>query len=150
MGLEEALNNAQFEGLIHRARVNLIYTHAWLQEGIRQFLEPYGITQPQFNALRILRGVHPEALSTKDLTSRMIDRATDASRLVDRLQRKGWVQKEPCAHDRRRVDVRICQKGLALLSEIDQNRKALDELLSRLSEAELVQLNELLDKIRGD
>ncbi|MEM1043181.1 MAG: MarR family transcriptional regulator [Bacteroidota bacterium] len=136
----------------HRLRVNLLYTATWLQDRIRAFLEPHDLTQPQFNILRILRGQHRTGagtLSTSCLRKRMIDRASDTSRLVDRLVARGLVSKQPCTEDRRRVDVRITEAGLALLDEIDAGLAGLDAVTGALSDADAERLNALLDRLHG-
>ncbi|MBL8000022.1 MAG: MarR family transcriptional regulator, partial [Candidatus Kapabacteria bacterium] len=80
---------------------------------------------------------------------RMIDRAPDTSRIVDRMISKGLVEKKPCKNDKRRVDVVISKKGLALLEEIDRDQEALERYAHALTNKEARQLNDLLDKLKG-
>lgn len=133
----------------HRLRVNLLYTAGWLQGRIRSRLEPHGLSPQQFNALCILRSVHPEPLSTADLRERMFDRSSDTSRLVDRLVARGWVTKAPCCEDRRRVDVTLTDAGLRLVCELDRLTTDLDATTGGLTDAEAAHLNVLLNKLRG-
>lgn len=132
----------------HHLRTNLLRVSGWLRFEINALLEPFDITQPQFNILRILRGQRGQAISTQEIRERMIDsKMSDASRLVDRLAAKGLLTKTPSTTDKRLVDVLISAQGLAVLSEIDTKMKALDELLTCLSADEAQVLNRLLDKL---
>jgi len=129
--------------------VNLIYTHSWLVSKIQAILSEFDITPQQFNILRILRGQHPSPASITLLKERMLDKMSDASRLVDRLIQKGLVERKVCTSDRRKVDVIITDKGLKLLEEIDKTNEETDSYLKNLTLNEAKKLNELLDKLRG-
>jgi MarR family transcriptional regulator, multiple gene regulator MgrA len=102
----------------------------------------------QYNILRILRGQHPKGTNINMLKERMLDRMSDVSRLVERLRKAGLVERKSSEVDRRAVDVKITDKGLALLQEIDLELPDLEDSLKlSLSEDEALQLNHLLDKI---
>jgi DNA-binding MarR family transcriptional regulator len=132
----------------HHLRTNLLRVAGWLRFEINTLLEPFGITQPQFNILRILRGQRGHAISTQEIRERMIDsKMSDTSRLVDRLAAKGLVTKAPSTVDKRLVDVMISAQGLAVLGDIDTKMNALDELLTSISAEEAQVLNRLLDKL---
>ena len=137
-----------FENEYQRLRTNLMLSANWLSNEMRAFLEPFDITQKQFNILRILRGVHPDSLPIQDVRDRMIDKMSDASRLIDRLVRKGFVEKCPCPTDRRSNRAFITQQGIDLLQKIDGRMADLDAVMYRLGESEARQLNELLDQMR--
>ena len=107
------------------------------------------ITPQQFNILRILRGSHPQPLSTLQIRERMLDKMSDTSRIVDRLIAKGLVKKGICKTDRRLVDVMITEKGKKMLERLDERQDELDNIMGNLSEKEAATLSELLDKIRG-
>lgn len=145
--------NDQFQQQIfsnewHKLRVNLLHTGSWLRGEVTSFLKPFEITQQQFNILCILRDQHPQALSTQQLRERLVDRMSDTSRLVDRLQQKKLVCKEECSQDKRLVDINITEKGLQLLCQIDAAMPQLDEVLQTLTEKEATFLNKLLERIR--
>jgi DNA-binding MarR family transcriptional regulator len=110
--------------------------------------EPFEVTQQQFNILRILRGAG-KPLSTLQIRQRMLDKMSDTSRLVDRLIKKGLVNKSVSAGDRRLVDVELTEKGKLLLQKMDGLNTDLDAVLQQLSVEEAEKLNELLDKIRS-
>ncbi len=148
MKIEEAIQQKNFKSEKQKLMANLLYSGLWIKENIKSFLEPYSITQQQFNILRILRGAKGEPLSTLQIRERMIDKMSDTSRLVDRLQLKELVRKNPCPHDKRLVQVYISDKGMDVLSKIDEQYKNFHSCLSGLSDDEMKQLNDLLDKMR--
>lgn len=148
MKLEEAINQKKFKNEWQKATINIIYTYSWMTTHIRAFLKTYGVTLQQYNVLRILRGAHPKPISTSTIRERMMDKMSDASRIVDRLEKKGLIIKQICTHDRRLVDILISPKGLDLLAEVDKEGEKLEVGRSVLSETEAMLLNNLLDKLR--
>lgn len=145
---EELLQSRSFRSDKERLIVTIMRTHAWICEQLQHELEPYGITQQQYNVLRILRGsTHP--LSTCDIRRRMIDRASDTSRIVDRLVEKGVVEKTRDGRDRRRIEVRITQKGLALLETLDSVVRRFHQRADVLSPEQRKLVAELLDRLRS-
>ncbi|MFN3561658.1 MAG: MarR family winged helix-turn-helix transcriptional regulator [Chloroherpetonaceae bacterium] len=149
MKLEDEIKQTKpFQDEFHKVEVNLIYTYHWLQSHAQERLNGTDITLQQYNILRILRGQYPNPATIVLLKERMLDRECDASRLVDRLVQKALVSRTICSHDRRKVNVLITQKGLALLKLIDQRENFLKQHAT-LSEAEAKTLNALLDKLRG-
>lgn len=150
MAIDEEIKSKRFANEWHKLRVNLLFTTNWLQNNIKSFLKPFGITQKQFNILRILRGHKGEVyLSILEIRERMIDKMSDASRIVDRLAKKGLVAKHPCTMDKRTTRIQILPPGLALLSKIDSEEAKMDRLTSGISQKEAAQINKLLDKMRG-
>ncbi len=149
MKLEEEISQKHFRNEYHKAAVNVVYTFNWLNNHNVVFFKPLGITTQQFNILRILRGQHPKPATIKLIKERMLDKMSDASRIVEKLRIKGLVERNICSHDRRNVDVCITQKGLDLLSQIDLRNDEADQKFSALNPEEIKQLNDLLDKLRG-
>ncbi|MGK9476736.1 MarR family winged helix-turn-helix transcriptional regulator [Melioribacter sp. OK-6-Me] len=149
MRLEEEIKQKKFRNEFHKLAVNLYYTNNWLLNIHKSIFERFGITPNQFNILRILRGQYPESASVNLLKARMLDKTSDASRLVERLRIKGLVERNQCPNDRRRTNVIITDKGLKLLNDIDRHDDEFDRALSNLSENEAKLLNTLLDKLRG-
>jgi len=148
MKIEEEIHQSHFRNELQKASLNLLFTSGWLSNRHKESFKPYGITPQQYNVLRILRGSLPKTISTSEIKSRMLDRNSDVSRIVDRLNVKGWIIKKPCPADRRLVDVTITEKGLNLLTEMDTKVEMLENSLGKLSEEEANRLNQLLDKIR--
>ncbi len=149
MKLEEEISQKSFKTEFHKATVNLIYTYNWLVNYQIDLLKPYEITLQQFNILRILRGQYPNPTTIKLLKERMLDKMSDASRIVEKLRIKNLIDRKVCPHERRKVDVIITQKGLELLKEIDNHDDEVIAKISSLNAHEVIRLNELLDKMRG-
>jgi DNA-binding MarR family transcriptional regulator len=149
MQLQKETYTAQFESEHQQAIVNVLYTYTWCIDQLKKVIVPYDITTQQFNILRILRGQYPEPSTINLLRSRMLDKMSDASRIVDRLVQKGLVFKKANGADKRAVDIVISDKGLDLLKIMDKEVSISNIVSSNLTPEEAGQLNLLLDKMRG-
>ena len=149
MELEKEIFSTKFSSQHQKASVNIVFTYNWLNSLIKAELEKFKITNQQFNILRILRGQYPTAATINILKERMLDKMSDASRIVDRLVQKELVTRTVNKKDRRAVDILITQKGLELLERIHVEEAMNDGFKSNLSEDEAKQLGDLLDKFRG-
>lgn len=150
MRIEDEIRQKKFASEYQKLHVNVLFTAAWLGQRTTKVIKPFGISQQQFNILRILRGMHPKPATIKLLTERMIDKMSNASRLVDKLVQKGLVIRTEAELDRRRVDVQITTQGLSVLQEASQAvDAAIHNEVQNLSAAEAAQLNALLDRMRG-
>ena len=149
MKIEDEIKQREFRNIYQKAAINLIFTTNWLHDKQRTFFDKYDITQKQYNVLRILRGQHPTTISTAEIRLRMLDKSSDTSRIVDRLDIQGLITKKVCPTDKRLVDVGISVKGLKLLETIESGVNEIDNILSVLSIKEATELSKLLDKIRG-
>lgn len=149
MRLEDEIKQEKFKSQHQKAFINIVFTAGWLGSKQASFFKNFGISSQQFNILRILRGQFPKPASVSLLMERMLDKMSNASRLVEKLKQKGLVERHVCESDRRQVDVVITEKGLNLLSEIDLLMPAQEKDFTNLTEAELLLLNELLDKLRS-
>ena len=148
MSLEKDINQPKFRNEQQKGVLNIMFTYNWIVERIKAMLDKEDITPQQFNILRILRGSHPQPLSTLQIRERMLDKMSDTSRIVDRLILKNLVSKKICAGDKRLVDVTITDKGRRLLEKLDKRNEEMDDIIKELSNSELKTLNKLLDKIR--
>lgn len=128
-----------------KALINIKYTSNWLNSQENEFFKPYGISPQQYNILRILRGSKAK-MKVQIVKDRMIERAPNATRLMDKLCDKNLIERERCESDRRVVYVKITNQGLELLSTIDDNKNL--SFLEKLSDEEAETLSNLLDKIR--
>lgn len=149
MSLEEEVKQAKFENEFQKAAVNIMFTSGWLYNTNAARLKVFDITPEQFNVLRILRGSHPKPMMLAEITCRMIDRSSNATRLVEKLRQKGFVKRELCKDNRRQVDIVITAKGLTLLAEIDKGTEQWLSTLKNISKTEAQELNRILDKLRG-
>ncbi|MXV52503.1 MarR family transcriptional regulator [Pedobacter sp. HMF7647] len=148
MELEKEIVTAGFKDEYHKGVVNIIFTYSWITTQLKKRVEKNHITLQQYNILRILRGQYPQPATVNLLKERMLDKMSDASRIVERLVQKGLVARCTNQTDRRAVDISISEKGLNLLEKLDPEMGG-DLLLSRLTEQEVNSLNVLLDKLRG-
>ena len=113
----------------------------FMSDEISCALHPFGLSIQQFNVLRILRGCQEKPASLQYITSRMIHKTSNTTRIVDRLLEKKLVNRKPCAENRRMVEIKITQVGLKLLTTIDPViDKKENEVASRLSKKELTTL----------
>lgn len=148
MKLEDEIQQQKFKSIQQKLMLNLIYTSNWLNAKHDSFFKDSDITLQQYNVLRILRGQHPNPCSIKLIKERMLDRMSDASRIVDKLNTKKLLQRRECPNDRRSVDVIITDKGLELLKSLDHVDELSKQMLKSLSSEEINTLNALLDKLR--
>lgn len=150
MSIEKAIHQKKFSSEYEKAVVNIVYTAGWLNARTIQALKPFGISPQQYNVLRILRGSHPAVVRLADITERMLDKNSNATRLVEKLRQKSLLQREVCSSNRRQVDICITEKGLELLQRIDALTHQWIDPVKTMSQEEAKMLNTLLDKLRND
>lgn len=148
MKLEEEIKQPKFKNEYQKLIINLIYTAGWVSFRNNDMLKEFKLTNQQYNILRILRGQYPKPATVNLLIDRMLDKMSNASRIVDKLVTKKLVDRTICTEDRRKADVVITKKGLKLLEDIDGLENKWEKHLKKLSSSEAVLLNNLLDKIR--
>lgn len=121
-----------------------------MTDDVSRALKPMDISEPQFNVLRILRGQKGNPITVQDIQSRMIQRTSNVTRIIDKLLNKGFVERSECPTNRRKMDITITEPGLTCLEELDEIVGALHEAnLNKLNQSELTQLNKLLEKLKG-
>lgn len=150
MGIEKDLDReGQFRNLHHMVAVNVHFSGLWVQEKMTYLLEPYNLTNQQYNIIRIL-GRAGKPLTTLQLRQRMMDKMSDTSRIVDRLILKKLVKKTVSKKDKRLVDVVLTAKAKKLIKKLEKDVDVkLDAMCKTLSPSEAKVLNKLLDKMRG-
>ncbi len=121
IGLAEEIQQSQpFSSLEEEAYLSITRTSAELSHQMDQFFKPLGITQSQYNALRILRGAGPRGLGRNEIAERMVTPTPDASRLLDRMEDAGWIRRKRGTEDRRQVTSCITAAGQRLLKKVDK------------------------------
>ena len=150
MSIEEEIKQKNFQNEYHKLAVNLQFTTNWLSGVHAKVLRSFGISAQQFNVLRILKGQFPNPSSLILIRERMLDKESNASRLIDKLVSTELTKRVQCPSNRRQVDITITQKGMDLLNQINPKVEELESTLSGLSVAEANQLNGLLDKLRDN
>jgi DNA-binding MarR family transcriptional regulator len=149
MEIGKEINSNKFENNHQKSIVNLIYTYGWITNLLKQQLNRYDITLQQYNVLRILRGQRPNPATINLIKERMLDKMSDASRIVDRLVQKELVDRTVNTNDRRAVDILITNKGIDILSKLDAEL-LFDQILNEdFNNTDAGILSDLLDKMRS-
>ena len=146
---KEIYQTPGFKNDYHKIVVNLIYSYSWVTSLVKERLNKKEVTLQQYNILRILRGQYPNPATINLLKERMLDKMSDASRIVERLVQKELVTRCINKNDRRAVDILITENGLEVLQSLDPIVTPEDVLRANLTDGEAAQLNSLLDKLRG-
>ena len=149
MEIGKEIKQEKFKNEHHKMLINILFTSSWLSSEHNSSLKPFGISTQQYNILRILRGQHPKPATVNLLIDRMLDKNSNASRLVEKLRLKKLVERAICPEDRRAVNVIITQKGLDLLVVLDKQEAIFFKVLKNLNNEQSEKLNFLLDKLRG-
>jgi len=116
---QEIQQRAPVGSLEEEAFLNVLRTANALSQEMGDLLRRHGLTQAQYNVLRILRGAGEAGLTASDIGDRMVTRDPDVTRLVDRLEKRGLVERRRCGQDRRVVWTRISPAGRALVDPLD-------------------------------
>lgn len=148
MRLEKAIKQNKFGSEYQKLAVNVAYTNSYISQVLSTYLKPHDLSMQQFNVLRILRGQSPNPVAISAIGERMIDKMSNASRLVDKLHQKGLVSREKCSHDKRQMDVCLTESGTDVLSRLDHEITEFEKRFHVLNIDEAKTLNELLDKLR--
>ncbi|PIQ22285.1 MAG: MarR family transcriptional regulator [Cytophagales bacterium CG18_big_fil_WC_8_21_14_2_50_42_9] len=149
MKLEDEIKQKSFSSPYHRMVVNVMFTGNWVQKELTAQLRPFGLSLQQHNVLSILRGQHPNPSTLGLIQERMLDRMSNATRLVDKLLEKGYVDRCQCPENRRKVDIVITPAGLELLQKTDSVLQQITDRYAHLNAEEATLLGNLLDKVRA-
>lgn len=147
--IEEAIKQKPFKDPYNKLVVNLLYTNSYLVNSQQALFKPHGISPEQYNVLRILRGQNGVPTTVSSIQDRMLNKMSNASRLVEKLKLKGLLRRDECPNDRRQVDILITEAGLNLLNQVQSEVEKANKNIVHLELEEVTQLNNLLDKLRG-
>ena len=151
--LRQAIKQGKpFESLQQEVFLEVLRTGHALVQDLVDLLKPYGLTQPQYNVLRILRGARPDGLSTGEVGDRMVaSREPDVTRLLVRMERLGLLVRERRPDNRRFVTARITRRGLHVLKALDGAVKDMHaSQLRHMSRRDLERLAGLLERARRE
>jgi DNA-binding MarR family transcriptional regulator len=149
--LETRLKSKPIEDPHMRAFLNIMVTGAWLVGRMNALLKPHGLTEPQFNVMRILRGQQGASMNLYEISERMVHPTSNVSRIIDKLLEKGWAQRKASKENRRRVDITITPAGLKLLQAVQPSLEAhFKEFATRISEKDAWQLSDTLEAVREE
>ncbi|NUM82024.1 MarR family transcriptional regulator [bacterium] len=148
MSLEKRIKQTRFSNLGEKATINLLVASGFMIQKFDTICAEFDITRGQYNVLRILRGVYPGGHPRSEIIDRMIERAPDVTRLLDRLEKQGLAERIASSEDARLSVARITKKGLKLLDTMSSSIAELDTyLIQKLTDEELVRLSEICEKI---
>lgn len=145
---EDIKQQKPFRSEYQKAIVNVIFTNNWLMTQQSDMMKPFGLTSQQYNVLRILRGQYPNPITVNAIIERMIDKMSNASRLVDKLLAKGFLTRFQNKKDRRACDIMITDKGLEVLDKLDKLQADWESKFTAITPEEASLLSNLLDKLR--
>ncbi|NME67386.1 MarR family winged helix-turn-helix transcriptional regulator [Flammeovirga aprica] len=129
----------------------IIVTGHWITDQVGKDLKEYGITEPQFNVLRILKGQKGAPITVQEIQERMVQRSSNVTRIVDKLLDKKLVNRQECPTNRRKMDITITDKGLEELEKLDAKVGDFhQQFQGNLSEEELETLATLIKKLKGE
>lgn len=146
MSVKDRVRQKDFRTSQEAAFVGMLVAAGHTLQKLEEVCSRHGITHTQYNVLRILRGVHPDGHPRFEIAERLITRAPDVTRLLDRLERQGLIERTWSTNNRRHSIARITRKGLDLLRVLDPEvQKVRATLLARLSDEQLQQLARAFD-----
>lgn len=149
--LKKRLKSKKFESEDLAVILNIFVTSYFLRSKHDEVFQRYGLTMPQYNVLRILKGNYPEGYSRCEIISRMVEPAPDVTRIVDRLVKEKLAERYYSEEDKRLSLTRVTEKGIELLNKIKPDIDELNSLISsKLTNSEKKKLSEMLEKIYGD
>ncbi len=147
--LKSRLQVASNIPLSRQTVINIFLTNTWVKNDLLNVLKPNDLSLEQFNVLRILRGQKGNPINLQDIQERMVNIMSNTTRLVDKLILKGFVKRNQCEENRRKIEIYITSEGLNILKELDIIiDKTEQNITSNLSKTELEHLNELLLKLK--
>lgn len=145
--LAQLIKQKKFASEYQKATIGLMYVANIINAESQLFFKKFNLTNQQYNALRILRGKSPEPASQQYIKERLIDKSSDVSRLMDRLAQKELVTIQVSENDKRAKFIFITKKGLSILAKIDEISMDIHKTTRNITEDELKQLNQLIDKL---
>lgn len=133
-----------------KTNFQIISTGHWITDQISKALKEFGATEPQFNVLRILKGAKGNPVSVQEIQKKMVQRSSNVTRIVDKLLDRGYVDRQQCPSNRRKMDVTITAEGLDYLKILDKKIIEIYEpRFNKLTEEELKTLENLIIKFKS-
>ncbi len=137
------MNNIYFQ-TIHQ----IITTGHWITDQVSMTLKEYGITEPQYNVLRVLKSADGKPLSVQTLLENMVQRNSNITRIVDKLVSKGFADRQECPTNRRKMDIKITKEGMRILKKLDAKVFGFHEpYTTKLEQEEIRNIKETYFKI---
>ena len=129
----------------------VIKTGHWITDMVGQELKEFGITEPQFNVLRILQGRKGVPITVQEIQNKMVQRSSNVTRIIDKLSEKGLVDRKECPDNRRKMDITITYKGSKMLVTLGKKVYQFHGPMAKnLTEGEAQTLTKLIIKLKGE
>lgn len=145
--MKRRIKQERFESAAQEAFLNMLIVADHLREKLDKVCSKYGITHGQYNVLRILRGVYPEGHPRCEISARLLERAPDVTRMVDRLEKEGYVERTRSVKDRRLSLTRITKKGLKLIDKLTPEIETMNSIFGKFTKQELRVVSEICERI---
>ncbi len=149
MEIDKVIKQAKFTNSYQKAIVNLLYTYNHIRDIHQPMFKKHNIQSQHYNVLRILKGKFPEPVRPGYIKEVMLDKGADLTRLIDKLQQKGWVERQVCPKNKRQMDITITSSGIEKLQAISAEMTDLDNQNRHMKDEDYETLSYLLDKMRG-
>lgn len=149
MRFEEEIKQSSFKNSREKAIINVVFTGNWLRDRTDVVLKPYMINEQHYNLLRILRGRHPLTICPSEIKEVLINKRGDLTRLLDKLVAMELVERDVNPDNRRMINLKISEKGIDFLAQLDPEMEKLSRTNNALTVEESERLSNLLDKMRG-
>jgi len=150
MKIENAIKQSSFSSSYHKVLVNLIYTGNWVRDEQMKVFKQFDLLPQHYNVLRIIKGHMPTPIAPKDIKEVLIDKAGDLTRLLDKLEKKGFVKRNLCPSNRRQMDISMTDKGFEVLEKMQAPLQTFtDKIQACISADQAESLSNLLDQLRG-
>ncbi len=149
MEIDKLIRQPRFRDSYQKAIINLFYTSNYFRDAHNAVFSKYKIQGQHFNVLRILKGKHPEPVSPGYIKDVILDKGGDLTRLIDKLEKLEWVQRNICLENKRKIHIRLTEKGISKLLEISSEVEKNENIFRKMSDDEYHTLSGLLDKMRG-
>ncbi len=147
---EKEIRQSVFKNDVHKVVLNVMYTANWIRDKHFYIFREYGIRQQHYNILRIVKGKKGKAVSPGQIKEVMLDKGRDLTRLVDKLVKIGYLKRNSCAVNRRKVDINITHKGMEITNEIEIKLNTWIDSTIKITEENADKLNTYLDQIRDE
>ena len=135
----------------YNAIYQIIKTGHWITDSVSHELKEFGISEPQFNVLRILKGQRGTPITNEEIGSRMVQRSSNVTRTIDKLLTRGFVSRKECSANRRKMDIMVTAEGLSFLKLLDKRVSDFHQpMISRLTEQEAQTLAVLIKKLKDE
>lgn len=145
--MKKRIKQERFESAAQEAFLNMLIVADHLREKLDKVCGKHGITHGQYNVLRILRGVYPEGHPRCEISARLLERAPDVTRMVDRLEKEGYVERDRSTEDRRLSITRITKKGLKLIEKLTPEIERMNNIFGKFTKQELRVVSEICERI---